>query len=88
MNDWRNSHASKIRVSNSPPEERAVLAFTESVTLVCDTHVPGAVYEEVSRYSNQNQIAQILMTIVTINAWNRIGVATRMVPGTYSVTTG
>lgn len=65
------------------PEERAVLALTEAVTLVADTHVPDDVYEEVKRYFNENQVAQILMAIITINAWNRIAITTRKVPGTY-----
>lgn len=67
------------------PEERAVLALTESVTLISGCHVPDSVYEEVSRYFNPNQVAQLLMAIVTINAWNRIAITTTMVPGTYSV---
>ena len=32
-----------------------------------------------------NQIAQILMAIVAINGWNRIAIATQMIPGTYQV---
>ncbi|NMG09403.1 carboxymuconolactone decarboxylase family protein [Brasilonema sp. UFV-L1] len=67
------------------PEERAVLAFTEAVTLITKNHVPDDVYEEVSRYFDANQIAQILMAIVAINGWNRIAIATQMIPGTYQV---
>jgi AhpD family alkylhydroperoxidase len=65
------------------PEERAVLAFTEAVTLIATDHVSDALYEEVSRYFSAEQIANLLMAIVTINAWNRIAIATRIVPGTY-----
>ncbi|GAA4843218.1 carboxymuconolactone decarboxylase family protein [Paenibacillus vulneris] len=60
--------------------ERAVLALTESITLLAETHVPDDVYEEVESYFNQKQIAEIIMQIVTINAWNRIGVSTRLMP--------
>jgi len=66
------------------PEERAVLAMTEAVTLVAGNSISDE-YEEVSRFFSANQIAQILIAIVTINAWNRIAIATLMVPGTYPV---
>lgn len=61
-------------------EERAVLALTEAVTLVADTHVPDDVYEDVRRFYDERQTAEIVMQIVTINAWNRIGVTTRLMP--------
>ncbi|MCK6257841.1 carboxymuconolactone decarboxylase family protein [Fictibacillus sp. KIGAM418] len=62
------------------PEERAVLALTESITLVADSHVPDEVYREVAEHFEEKQIAEIIMQIVTINAWNRIGVSTRLMP--------
>ena len=65
------------------PEERAVLAFTEAVTLISTDHVSDALYQQVSQYFSAEQIANLLMAIVTINAWNRIAIATRIVPGTY-----
>lgn len=65
------------------PEERAVLAFTEAVTLISTDHVSDALYQEVSQYFSEQQIANLLLAIVTINAWNRIAIATRVVPGTY-----
>ncbi|WP_282940006.1 carboxymuconolactone decarboxylase family protein [Paenibacillus sp. RC67] len=60
--------------------ERAVLALTESITLLAETHVPDEVYDELENFFNEKQIAEIIMQIVTINAWNRIGVATRLMP--------
>lgn len=62
------------------PQERAVLALTEAVTLVADTHVPDEVYSEARRFFDEKQIAEIIMQIVTINAWNRIAVSTRKMP--------
>ncbi|MBO3460023.1 MAG: carboxymuconolactone decarboxylase family protein [Aetokthonos hydrillicola CCALA 1050] len=67
------------------PEESAVLNLTEAITLISENHVPDELYEEVSHYFSSIEIAKILMTIVTINAWNRIVITTRMVPGTYQV---
>lgn len=62
------------------PEERAVLALTEAITLVAETHVPDDVFEEVKQYFDEKEIAEIIMQIVTINAWNRIGVSIRLIP--------
>lgn len=66
-------------------EERAVLALTEAVTLIAGNPVSDQVYAEVSQFFDENTIAKILMAIVTINAWNRIGITTQMIPGSYQV---
>jgi AhpD family alkylhydroperoxidase len=64
--------------------ERAALAFTETVTLVADTHVPDADYAAVAAEFSPAEIAALLSLIVAINAWNRIAVTTRTwVPGSY-----
>jgi AhpD family alkylhydroperoxidase len=65
------------------PEERSVLALTEAVTLLATHSVSDEIYDEVSQYFTDDKIANLLMAIVTINGWNRIAIATRMVPGTY-----
>lgn len=62
------------------PAERAVLALTEAVTLVTEGHVSDAVYNEVRQHFDEAQTAEIIMGIVTINAWNRIGVSTKLMP--------
>ncbi|MBE9168603.1 carboxymuconolactone decarboxylase family protein [Pleurocapsales cyanobacterium LEGE 06147] len=64
-------------------EERVVLALTEAITLISQDHVSDELYEEIGRYFSPDKIVKILMAIVTINAWNRIAITTRMVPGTY-----
>jgi AhpD family alkylhydroperoxidase len=64
--------------------ERAALAFTESVTLLASTHVPEADYEAVAKEFGPEEIGALVALIVAINAWNRIGVATRSwEPGSY-----
>lgn len=60
--------------------ERAVLALTESVTLVTQGHVPDDVYLEAERHFDTKRLGEIIMAIVTINAWNRIAITTRMMP--------
>jgi AhpD family alkylhydroperoxidase len=64
--------------------ERAALAFTESVTLLASTHVPDADYEAVAAEFGPAQVGALVALTVAINAWNRIGVATRAwEPGSY-----
>jgi AhpD family alkylhydroperoxidase len=64
--------------------ERAALAFTEEVTLLASTHVPDEAYRAVAAEFSQPELAALISLIVTINAWNTIGVATRAwVPGSY-----
>ncbi|HEX9031209.1 MAG TPA: carboxymuconolactone decarboxylase family protein [Streptosporangiaceae bacterium] len=64
--------------------ERAALAFTEEVTLVATGHVPDEAYRAVAAEFSPDEIGALLSLIVTINAWNAIGVATRAwEPGSY-----
>jgi AhpD family alkylhydroperoxidase len=64
--------------------ERAALAFTESVTTMVNHHVPTADYDAVAELYSPAEIEALLALIVTINAWNAIGVTTRAwVPGSY-----
>ena len=64
--------------------ERAALAFTESVTLLADGHVPATAYDAVAAEFSPDEVAALVSLIVTINAWNAISVSTRAwVPGSY-----
>jgi AhpD family alkylhydroperoxidase len=64
--------------------ERAALAFTESVTLLAGEHVPAAAYDAVAADFSPDEVAALVSLIVTINAWNAIGVSTRAwTPGSY-----
>ncbi len=71
------------------PAERAALALTEAITLVHEDHVPIEVVDEAAQHFEPELLAQLVCLIVTINAWNRIGVATRCwEPGSYLVEDG
>ena len=64
--------------------ERAALAFTEAVTLAARDQVPAADYEAAAAWFSPQEMAALVALIVTINAWNAIGVTTRTwVPGSY-----
>ncbi|WP_406200575.1 carboxymuconolactone decarboxylase family protein [Kitasatospora sp. NBC_01560] len=61
-------------------KERAALALTESITLLTQGHVPDAVYEEAAAQFEEAELAQLITLIITINAWNRVGVTSRLSP--------
>lgn len=63
--------------------ECAALAWAEEVTLVAEGHVPNAVYEEVRRHLSEKELADLTLTVVAINSWNRLSIAARIEPGTY-----
>jgi AhpD family alkylhydroperoxidase len=64
--------------------ERAALALTEDVTLMARDHVPEAAYQAAAEVLTPGEIAALLALIITINAWNAIGVTTRAwTPGSY-----
>ncbi|MDJ0340542.1 carboxymuconolactone decarboxylase family protein [Streptomyces sp. H10-C2] len=60
--------------------ERAALALSEAVTLLGDHGVPDAVFDEAARLFDEDELPRLIAMCVTINAWNRIGVTTRMSP--------
>jgi alkylhydroperoxidase family enzyme len=60
--------------------ERAAFALTDAVTRLGDHGVSDDVWAQAAAHFEPPELAQLLWAIVSINAWNRIGVATRMVP--------
>jgi AhpD family alkylhydroperoxidase len=63
--------------------ERAALAWTEAVTRITEGHVLDEVYEEVRPHFSEKELADLTLAVATINAWNRMAIASRAVPGTY-----
>ncbi|MEV4949098.1 carboxymuconolactone decarboxylase family protein [Streptomyces sp. NPDC053755] len=64
--------------------ELAALALTEAVTVLTDGFVPDEVYARAAARFDETELAGIIAAITVINAWNRIGVTTRMTPGHYT----
>ena len=64
--------------------ERAALAWTEAVTLVADGNVPDGIYHAVQPHFSETELADLTLAIATVNAWNRLSVASRLVPGNYT----
>jgi AhpD family alkylhydroperoxidase len=64
--------------------ERAALAFCETVVRMSDNHVPREAFDQVAAVFNEKEIAALIALIVSINAWNTVGVSTHSwEPGTY-----
>ena len=59
-------------------EERAALALTDAVTRIAEDGVSDEIYDAALEALGTTGLAQSIMQIVTINAWNRIAIATRM----------
>ncbi|MFF4924937.1 carboxymuconolactone decarboxylase family protein [Kitasatospora sp. NPDC001261] len=60
--------------------ERAALALAEEVARI-DGGVSDAVYARAAAHFAEAELAQLISVCFTINAWNRINVATRKTPG-------
>jgi AhpD family alkylhydroperoxidase len=63
--------------------ERAALEWTESVTLVSQTHIPDDVYDRVRQHFSEAEMINLTLAVIGINGWNRLAIAFRAVPGTY-----
>ena len=72
LNAWRETNLYTA-------EERAILALTEEITLV-SRHTGNEAYETAVSLFSEAYLAQIIMAVVVINAWNRIGITTHMQP--------
>ena len=66
--------------------ERAALALTEAATRLADRSdpVPDEVWQEAARHYLEPQLAALLISIATINAWNRLMAASRQVSGEWT----
>jgi AhpD family alkylhydroperoxidase len=63
--------------------ERAALALTEAITRLADRPdpVPDDVWDEAAQHYDEAQLAALVISIATINSFNRINAATRQITG-------
>jgi AhpD family alkylhydroperoxidase len=63
--------------------ERAALALAEAATRLADRPDPVSdeVWDEAARHYDESQLASLVLSIASINAWNRLNVATRQITG-------
>ena len=65
--------------------EIAALELTDAVTRINgEESVPDQLWTRVETLHGEKDARNLLMAIVTINAWNRIGITTRLDPGSLS----
>jgi AhpD family alkylhydroperoxidase len=74
LDAWRESPLYSSR-------ERAALSWTEAVTRIGE-HVPDAVYDEARAVFSEKELCDLTLLAATINAWNRLSIAARLVPPT------
>ena len=68
-------------------KEIAAIELTEAVTVLTDGFVPDDVYARAAGEFTETELVYLIGAITMINAWNRFGVSTRMVPGHYTPAT-
>jgi AhpD family alkylhydroperoxidase len=63
--------------------ERAALALTEAATRLSDTIDPVSdeIWEQAALHYDRDQLAALVISIATINAWNRLMIATAQIGG-------
>ncbi len=59
--------------------ERAALELADAITAIGEHGVPSAVYERAAGEFEPNQLANLILAITAINAWNRLAVSTGMI---------
>lgn len=63
--------------------ERAALELTEAMTKITEGHVPDVIWEAAKQQFSEQELLALVFTITTINAWNRLAIATRTEVGGY-----
>jgi AhpD family alkylhydroperoxidase len=63
--------------------ERAALAWTEVLTRIPADGVPDDIYDRVRSVLSEKELSDLTFLVMAINAWNRVNVGFRIVPGTY-----
>ena len=74
LNAWREAPLYSDR-------ERAALAWTEALTDIAGTHAPDHVYVELSKHFTAAEIVRLSTAVAVINAFNRLAIGFRAVPG-------
>ena len=64
------------------PRERAALAWTEALTNLPEGGIPDEIYERVRGQLSEKEISDLTFVVMAINAWNRVNVGFKTVPGT------
>ena len=63
--------------------ERAALEWAEALARVSADQVPDRVYDAVAPHFPEQELVALTFAAVAINAWNRLAISFRAVPGSY-----
>jgi AhpD family alkylhydroperoxidase len=63
--------------------ERAALEWTDALTSIADNHVPDDLYGKIRQQFSDEELVDLTLAVIEINAWNRIAISFRSEPGTY-----
>ena len=61
-------------------EEQLLFAMTEEITFIHKHGLSDELYNKAIEVFGEEKTAQVIMIIITINAWNRIGVSLQLAP--------
>ncbi|WP_271272551.1 carboxymuconolactone decarboxylase family protein [Aliamphritea hakodatensis] len=68
LEDWQSSELFSQK-------EQAALTLTDLLTQVAAQGLPEQAYQAAQTHYSDTEIAQLIMLIATINAWNRLGIS-------------
>lgn len=69
LNAWRETKLFSER-------EKLVLELAEAVTFIANNYISPELYEDLGKFYTEKDIADLLIIINQINAWNRLNIAT------------
>jgi len=75
--------AELVQIPSVTGQERAALAWAESVTRLPDNDVSDELYAATQRHFSDKELTDLTFAVITINAWNRLAVPFRNPAGTY-----
>jgi len=70
---WRETNLFTVK-------ERAILALAEEMTLIHQHGVTDEVYNSALEVLGQSYLTEVMMGIIAMNAWNRVGITTGRTP--------
>ena len=70
------------------PRERASLAWAETLTKLPDQGVPDDIYDRVRTQLSEKELSDLTFVVMQANAWTRLNVAFKTVPGSHDATFG
>ncbi len=59
-------------------EEKTILLMTEEITFIHKNGLSPETYKKAAAHFDDHYVAQIIVAITTINAWNRIAISTNI----------